>query len=176
MEVRRFCPKSFSGRQNLWCHRDRFHQKSARKRNQCHLCPRKFGYKENLRLHLRSEHQQIEETKFGCRLCKKKFSFECGFNVHFKRKHSKEKMNGNQIINWKIDSESTKNMRRETKNLFACEFCEKKFASHLSLSEHRDLKHPSTTASVHCCNLCDFSFKYKRSLESHMRWEHSQKT
>jgi Zinc finger, C2H2 type len=171
------CDKKFPTRRQLLQHRKEVHcvhRKSARNFIECHFCQQKFSEMENFRLHLRFDHQQIEETKFSCRFCKKKFNYQRGIYRHMKEKHPHCISDNNKQTSRSTDWQKNFKVQNRKKLKFCCKDCGFKFVHEVSLSQHCDLNHPSTSGGLNKCNFCKFSFKYKRSLECHMRRNHSQ--
>lgn len=109
----------------------------------CVICNQHFDSENSLAKH----NAEVHSKKAGCRICDKQFFSQGKLAVHMKNVHDEGLPEQN----------------------FICEFCPRIFKSKEQLRQHQK----SHEGMIHSCKLCDKSFRWDSSLNSHIQAAHS---
>lgn len=166
------CGKKFHFRKHLNAHLRR-HPTFGTRNHQCPECPSRFSYPEDLATHVRQKHlnddtssssttttttkgvkkksKNIKITNFLCGQCGLKFKTEFKLNRHISTQH------------------------KTPKEELRCSFpgCEKVFYTKARLDRHQTI-HQDSESQRSVCQKCGKSFRFKRSLNTHLQRHEAQ--
>ncbi|XP_071136075.1 zinc finger protein 160-like isoform X1 [Mytilus edulis] len=133
----------------------------------CSVCKLQFKTKNRLQNHLPIH----SEPKYPCQKCGKKFRMLKYVKRHMLETH---KIAGSALKKGKqdLDSEKTKEIKKQKKTPGICEVCGKVFSSLASALQHRSVH---TQERKHSCKVCQKRFRLKSALRNHMRLHQDNK-
>ena len=136
------CGKSFSSESYLRQHIYTVHE--GHKDYHCDSCGKSFGLSSTLRSHIKAIHEGPKDYK--CQSCDESFSRALSLKKHIRTIHDED-------VNSKL--------------LYKCEFCEKRFRQSYHLAWHMENKCNQP------CPICNIPFKYSRILVKHIQLKHN---
>ncbi|XP_029716286.2 zinc finger protein 37 [Aedes albopictus] len=116
------------------------------KKFECKYCHKHFSAKRVLNDHLAKHTGENPKRPFKCVHCSESFRYKCLLKYH---------------------------MVKHTKEGIKCDLCPMVFAIPATAKQHMDIVH--LKEKRHKCQVCDVSFKYRRSLRKHLL-RHEDKT
>ena len=132
----------------------------------CYICSNVFSNLSKMQCHL-SLHFEKHIITYQCCFCDETFHLKVPMQEHLRRQHTGEIAGSNGHENGTKDA-SLINIGQET---FLCKFCQKGFATAISLNKHsrRHLKNKSCY-----CHSCGKTFNFYTSLQQHIVRAHSK--
>lgn len=134
----------------------------------CEVCGKAYSHQGSLKRHMMSDHGDMKT--FSCDMCELKFKRKDNVYAHKRMVHNAHNINFDALQN-------------ENEHSLFCKQCgesfehAKKFEAHIVLKVCKDKVKISGVdgKEKYECDLCERSYKHKKSLLAHLEWKHRSK-
>ena len=159
------CPKKYAFKKVLEDHTKRIH--STGFDFPCDFCDSKFKVRRVLLKHIEGKHSITNEV-FTCNVCSKQVLSKSKLSDH--NKIHMEKIKCDQcsvLLKPSCLKAHIRNKHNQTKKMYPCNVCSKKFTSRNALQIHTQNQHTTSTKKDHICLTCTTNFTTSNSLQVH---------
>ena len=167
------CNVTVKSQKHLKSHIKKMHEERKDKFT-CNDCGKQLLSKLSFKLHREAIHEQ---KKYACDICDRKFTQKTPLNTHMKRIHFQEanyncsKCERPPFVTSEALKRHEKIHERNGEKTHKCDQCDFKGYDKIQVQKHKVSVHSTTMRFT--CQICDKTFKQRRSLTHHSRKHHS---